>query len=242
MMLPGTIDRVVVDTIRGVYRVRKWPPKRGTPTDPIQLQRIARFASANRLAKYVNGAFWKKAIAVTNGTGLYPRDLLVQAMTTGLNDVVMDDGRLITQKVWRLDQMAWQGVTLEKTSNQGYTASSAVAVTWAQANMQTWPLWDAGTPNRITIPADITVVELKAAVRCNTIVAGFQQLSIRKNGTTLMASQNQNSGAAPAMQCDTGPIDVVNGDWFEVLYQGANNKTIEATNRTYFSCTILATS
>lgn len=241
MMLPGTIEKVVVDTFRGQYRVRKWPPKRGTPTDPVQLQRIERFASANRLAKFVNGNFWQKAITMTNGTGLYPRDLLVQAMTTGLYDIVEPDGRLLTQKVWRLEMAEWQGVTLEKSSNQAYTASAAAVVVWNNPQVMTWPLWDAALPNRITIPANISMVELTASVRCNTAVAGFTQLSIRKNGSTLLASTNATSGAAPARQCTTGPIAVTNGDWFDVLYQGANANTIEAVDRTFFACTILTT-
>jgi len=104
MMLPGTIDRVVVCTVRGQYYVRKWPKKRGTPTDPIQLSRIKRFGDANRLAKFVAGGWWKQAIEQAKGTGLYPRDILVQAMLTGQADVAEANGDYISYKEFFLER------------------------------------------------------------------------------------------------------------------------------------------
>lgn len=240
-MLPGTIERMVVDTFRGQYRIRKWPKKRGTPTDPIQLQRIERFANANRLAKFIAGPWWVKAHKLTRGTGLYPRDLLVRSMTAGFADIVTHDGHLITQKQWLLEEAVFQGARIEKNAGQGYTASAAAVVTWQVPVIQTWPLWSAGSPNRLTIGTNINIVRLQAALRLSTVVAGYVQVSIRKNGSTLIASSNATSGAAPAQQCNTGPIYVANGDYFEVLVQGANNNTVEAIDRTFFACEILNT-
>jgi hypothetical protein len=154
---------------------------------------------------------------------------------------VQDNGDLITQKVWLLEEAMFQGARLEKSASQSYTASAAAVVTWAVPVIQTWPLWSAGSPNRLTIGANVNIVELHASVRCNTVVAGFTQLSIRKNGGALMASSNATSGAAPARQCSTGPIYVANGDYFEVLFQGAQGNTLEAIERTHFTCSILNT-
>lgn len=70
----------MIDTVRGVLRVRKWPKKRGTPTSTRQLFWIDWFRQANRLAKYVDAASAYRAIELTAKSGLYPRDLLLAAM------------------------------------------------------------------------------------------------------------------------------------------------------------------
>jgi hypothetical protein len=72
--------RFMVDTVRGVLRIRKWPRKRGTPKSESQLWWIDWFRQANKLAKYVDAASMRRAIELTAGTGKYPRDILLQAM------------------------------------------------------------------------------------------------------------------------------------------------------------------
>jgi hypothetical protein len=72
--------RFMVDTVRGVLRIRKWPRKRGTPKSKSQLWWIDWFKQANKLAKYVDAASMRRAIELTAGTGKYPRDILLQAM------------------------------------------------------------------------------------------------------------------------------------------------------------------
>ncbi len=72
--------RFMVDTVRGVIRIRKWPKKRGTPTSEKQLYWIDWFRQANYLAKYVDAATARLAIALTKGSGKYPRDIILQAM------------------------------------------------------------------------------------------------------------------------------------------------------------------
>ncbi len=70
----------VVDTVRGVLRVRKWPRKRGTPKSELQRWWIDWFRQANRLAKYVDGMSAARAIEITKNSGMYPRDVLLAAM------------------------------------------------------------------------------------------------------------------------------------------------------------------
>ncbi len=72
--------KFMVDTVRGVLRVRKWPRKRGTPKSASQLYWIDWFRQANRLAKYVDGASAARAIEITAKSGMYPRDILLAAM------------------------------------------------------------------------------------------------------------------------------------------------------------------
>lgn len=70
----------MIDTVRGVLRVRKWPKKRGTPKSPLQRWWNDWFRQANLLAKYADGMTQARAIALTKGTGLYPRDIILKAM------------------------------------------------------------------------------------------------------------------------------------------------------------------
>lgn len=84
--LPSYSGRLMVDTVRGVLRVRKWPRKRGTPTSPAQLFWVDWFRQANLLAKYASAATLISAIALTKGSRWYPRDIILKAMR----------GRLIT--------------------------------------------------------------------------------------------------------------------------------------------------
>ncbi len=72
--------RFMVDTVRGVLRIRKWPKKRGTPKSASQLYWIDWFRQANRLAKYVDAATMRRAIDITKGSGMYPRDYILKAM------------------------------------------------------------------------------------------------------------------------------------------------------------------
>ena len=84
----------MVDVVRGVLRVRKWPAKRGPPRSEAQRYWVDWFKQANLLAKYADANSQRTAIQLTKGTGKYPRDLLLQAMR----------GRLYT---WT-DQFGWR--------------------------------------------------------------------------------------------------------------------------------------
>lgn len=84
----------MIDTVRGVLRVRKWPRKRGTPKSALQRHWIDWFKQANLLAKYVDPVQQARAIEMTKGSGLYPRDVILSAMR----------GRLY----WWADETGWK--------------------------------------------------------------------------------------------------------------------------------------
>ncbi len=77
---PSYSGKFMIDTVRGVLRVRKWPRKRGTPKSALQLWWIDWFRQANLLAKYVDAASARRAIEITANSGMYPRDVLLAAM------------------------------------------------------------------------------------------------------------------------------------------------------------------
>jgi len=70
----------MIDTFRGVLRVRKWPAKYGKPRSALQAWWVDWFKQANLLAKYADPMSQARAIEMTKGSGMYPRDVLLKAM------------------------------------------------------------------------------------------------------------------------------------------------------------------
>jgi len=241
MMLPGAFGNYIVDTWRGQYRVRKWPKKRGTPTDPVQLSRIERFADANRLAKFVNGNFWNLAHRVTKGTGLYPRDILVQSMLAGQYDIAHADGRLITYKQFFLESAVFQGCTVERTSGQAIAASGNRVITWQNPVIQTVPIWDAGSPTRLTVPTGVDIVRLSLGVTSAAAVNGSQICFIQNQAGVLVAAHSVTQNAGVNASIISRPLYVTPGDWFEAYVFWGAAGTVSANPRSTFCLEILNT-
>ncbi len=90
--MPSIRNAIMVDTVRGVLRVRKWPRKRGTPKSALQRWWNDWFRQANLLAKYADGMAMARAIEMTKDSGLYPRDVMLQAMRGRLYIFADQDG------------------------------------------------------------------------------------------------------------------------------------------------------
>ncbi len=90
--LPSLRNVLMVDTVRGVLRVRKWPKKYGKPRSALQAWWIDWFRQANLLAKYADGMTQARAIKITKGSGLYPRDVMLKAMRGRLYVWVDENG------------------------------------------------------------------------------------------------------------------------------------------------------
>jgi len=241
MMLPGAFGNYIVDTWRGQYRVRKWPKKRGTPTDPVQLSRIARFADANRLAKFVNGNFWNLAHRVTKGTGLYPRDILVQAMLAGQYDIAHADGRLITYKQFFLESAVFQGCTVERTSGQAIAATTETAIIWQAPIIQTVPIWDAGTPTRLTVPTGVDMVRMTASVRSVASVTTPHFVIIRNQASQIVAALSVGYTGSVNLTTLSAPLSVTPGDWFDCRVYWGGAGTVQAVPQSNFCMEILNT-
>lgn len=241
MALPGTSGKFILDTYRGQYRMRSWPKKRGTPTDPVQLSRIQRFADANRLAKFVNGNFWALAHRVTKGSGLYPRDVLVQAMLAGQYDIALANGDLISYKEFFLEKAVFQGCTVQRTSGQVIGAGAETTITWQTPIIQTVPIWNPATPTRLVVPTGVNIVRLSASTRSVASVTTPHFIIIRNQAAALLAAQSVGYTGSVNLTVITAPIYVTPGDWFDcrVFWGGAG--TLQAVVQTNFAMEILNT-
>jgi len=111
--------RFMVDTVRGVIRVRKWPRKRGKPKSPAQLFWIDWFTQANLLYKWIDPHQVRRFMEMTKGRAMYPRDVALKAMR----------GRLYTwtdENGWRWYPMAAVGDISETLDFLAQTVGSVL--------------------------------------------------------------------------------------------------------------------
>ena len=116
---PAHTGRIMVDTVRGVLRVRKWPRKRPGPRTAIERFWSDWFTQANKLAKYADAMSQVRAIQMTKGSGMYPRDVLLKAMRGRLYAWTTPDG-------WKWYSMAAIGDVSESLDILAQTIGSVL--------------------------------------------------------------------------------------------------------------------
>lgn len=91
---------LVVQTYKGQLYVRHWPKPFGKARSQAQKDSQTAFSQIQRAMKFQDPRFWVEAIESTKGTGMYPRDymmsamsgnmFLVESMTTGQISAAID--------------------------------------------------------------------------------------------------------------------------------------------------------
>ncbi len=291
--------RFMVDTVRGVLRVRKWPKKRGTPTSESQLWWIDWFRQANKLCKYIDAASMRRAIELTAGTGKYPRDIILQAMRgrlyvwtdengkvwypmAGVQDIsdtldilAQGAGSLLVRWADRWRDVApgspgdvlthqaadappeWVvpsggggylgGALVKKSANQSIPNAVGTYLTFDQEEYDTHAIHDNVTNNsRLTVPADVTRVQLTANVYWDTNSTGYRVLTIHKNGTFYQGNPQTRSrpvsGTQHAVNIQSPVLEVSPGDYFEakVTHTGGGALNLRTGSNTWFSMSIIS--
>lgn len=226
---PGITGRVIVDTYRGAVRIRSWPKKRGPKA--TEQQRLWRdwFTQANHRAKYAPGQQIDQSIKAARGTGLYPRDILVKAMGTGLFDAIDEDGNFITKRWDFWEPKMFQGVSTFRNTN--YTPATGVLATiqWPLPEIDTMSFWDASQPTRLTIPQHVQIVRLGTGLGVTTSTSLTVATYIRKNGTDLVGRMEWSGGAQKSRSLVTAPLVVTPGDYFEAEIFTTNSFTANAS-------------
>jgi len=239
--LPGITGRVIIDSYRGQLRARAWPKPHGPATSPKLLRSQDAFKQCCELIKRVPSTQIDAAIQTARGTGLYPRDLLMAAMRAGVVDIVTAEGELIINKQYYLEEVMFQGARLQRTGSLGIAATTETVITWQQSPILTVPIWPAPTPTRLEVPTNVNMVRLQGGVRSTANVAGIRQVLFRNQAGVLVATQSADSTGRLNFQCDSGPIPVAPGNWFDMrVFLGAAG-TLEAASSTFFSMEILNT-
>jgi hypothetical protein len=187
------------------------------------------FKTAVRLAKIAEPTQQAMSIAMAKGTGLYPRDLLFKAMSSGIVDLAMPDGRLVTRGRYFRETVMFQGAILEQDTVQALPAGGYTTLTFPLPVLDTAGFWNMAAPRRLTIPAGIEVVEVTAGWHTNNInVNGNTVPALNLNGARLARSPRGVSGW-PGGTISSGPRAVSVGDYFEFA---VFVPTAQATNGT----------
>lgn len=236
---PALKGKLMVDTFRGQIRVRKWPRKRGTPKSQAVRNQNQWFKEANEIAKRLEPTQMNLAIAMTKGTGMYPRDLLLRQQAGGIYEVSFEDGTAPQYRRYFRETVVFQGAILEKDATQAIPGGTSVVQTWPLPVLDTGGFWNAGAPTLLTIPAGITVVELTAAwLSVDPKTNIDTQINIRRNGIPIAndgARINGNqSNAAP-----TGPVTVVTGDTFDAVIFASQNTVVRGTQECRLTLNVL---
>lgn len=206
-------------TRRGRIICAKWPRSRSKTPHPNQVAWHEWFKQANHLAKICDPNQIRLAMEYTRGTGLYPRDLLLKAMSTGIVDIIDITGPPIISKQWGIEPVTWQGFIIEANPTIS-VGSGPQTITWPLPTLQTMPFWNAGDPTVITIPPGVTVMEFYAAWLWNNTNTVSLRLQIQR----VSDAQNFSASIAaatgrPATSISTGPVIVTPGETWNVRIQ-----------------------
>lgn len=235
---PALSGKLTFKARRGILIVSKWPRSRGKKPHPNQVKWHNWMREANRLAKYLDPEQQKLAIEYTRGTGLYPRDLLLKVMSTGLVDVMDDQDRPIISKRWELEPVTWQGFMIDAGAGLS-VGSGQHPIAWGLPVLQTMPFWDAGSPTKITIPTGVTVMNLEMGIGWpNTNTVSLRLLIVNATTGLTVAFSNHGAIGRPGATIATGPLLVTPGEQFEAWINPSQAATL-AGEMNYFRGTIL---
>jgi len=238
LLYPGFTGRVMVDTWRGVVRVRKWPDKRGRPKSAAVRAQNDWFRDANRLASRAPGTQVATAIEITKGSGLYPRDILIRMIAGNLGTILLPDGDTLTKATKRIEPVSFQGAILNLIAPLSVGAGNTAPITWGLPVFDPLGLWSPGAPTRLTVPANVTIIRVMAGIVYSTGGTSRARHFLKQNGVLVnqMASGLWNT---VGVNVDSGPLSVVPGDYFEVVPNPSATRTAQAGQVTYFSLEFL---
>lgn len=236
---PALAGKLVVDTFRGAIRVRRWPKKRGTPKSAAVRRQNVWFKGANELAKVVEPTQQNLAIAMTLGTGLYPRDLLLRQMAGGMYELIASNGQILeSRRRWR-ETVVFQGAILENTAVQVLGTSVWRALIWQLPVIDTQGYWNVANPTELTIPEGVEIVGV--AVSLAAVGAGAEAnmtMRILLNGVDVGSIKTRITGFL-RLSCARGGMVVLPGDIVTVEVFVDQARSSQADPSTSLTLTVL---
>jgi hypothetical protein len=212
---PKLTGKFIVDTYRGQMRVRSWPRKRGKSKSQKVRNQNDWWKSAVALAKRVAPSQQKIAIEAVKQTGLYPRDVLLNAMSGGIFEPIRQDGQIIRMRKPFLEDVVFQGAILNLDSVKTLPVGVYTTIIWPLPVLDTAGLWSIANPERLTIPAGVNVVRIEAGWhKSNLVQTGTVVPAIRKNGVWISRFPHRSEGW-PGGNVVSGARVVEEGDYFD---------------------------
>jgi len=238
LLYPGFSGRVMVDTWRGKVRVRKWPDKRGRPKSAAVRAQNDWFRDANRLASRAPGTQAATAIEITQGSGLYPRDILMRMMAGNLGPIILPNGDTLTKATKRIEPVLFQGTTLQLTAPFAVLANTVTPITWPLPVIDKLGMWSPGAPTLLTIPAGVKTVRLSGVLVSVAATAHTVFHAIHHNGLQIILVSSTGTNAN-AVNLFTPAIPVVAGDTFSLQAFCSLAANLQAAPITSFTLDVL---
>lgn len=228
-----------MDSHFGKFRMRGWPNGRGLTLPPHTAYMNDWFRQVSFLTKRVAGPQMNIAIDLSKGTGLYPRDVLMKMMTRPMYKIGQPDGTTLLPQRQGIYPVAFQGAILQLTSPWAFTGGASRTVDWPVPVKDTAGMYDGIVPSRLTIQPGINIVRLEFRQQWSAFLQDDCLVWIRKNGAEIVAIVDLPAVNQGRLACDTGPIPVQVGDYFEARTFCPVNRSLAAGGQTQFSCEIL---
>lgn len=218
-----------------------WPKKRGPPTHPTTKQQNNWLAWTAKAMAYVAPSQMEAAREATDNKLKYARDLLTQAAAGNLYDIEDENGNLLSRHRREVHKQVLTGIRLQRTANLTLSAGVLTTVSWPTPLIDTAGFYDAANPSRITIPEGIQYVNLKTSGVLDISTTTRWALFVTDKNGNAWAGQDTNVDGTRSSSCDTGVIEVAEGDWFEAKHLALATRTLLADARTFFCLHVLGT-
>jgi len=125
-------------------------------------------------------------------------------------------------------------VTLSSPQSIPNDTGTPYALSWGSASPNDLSIYSSGNPTRLTVPAGIYKVRITSNIVWYSNNTSYRVLMVKKNGVTAYAQNFMQALGNSSQSVDTGTIDVVPGDYFEIYVQqgsgGALNVDTYVTN------------
>lgn len=182
------------------------------------------------------------ALGLNDGDILYRAENYWTAIPIGLEGQVLtvSPGGIPQWQVAGGGGVAFSGAAVKRTSNWSLAGATTTGVPWQAAEYDTDGFWSSGAATRLTIPAGVNKVSLSGGLYGTSSVSNQLISTLVKNGarTELTPSQECDTPGNDAVSFGSGPIPVVQGDYFELFAYSSNARTIN-TLSTYLSIQVL---
>lgn len=136
--------------------------------------------------------------------------------------------------------LAFRGALVYLSANQSIADDTLTAINWDSEEYDTDGFHESATnPSRLTIPAGVSKVIVKAQIAWLENSTGKRLIYQTKNGTTFAGRGNSFIPASPSYntchQVISTMVDVAEGDYFEVLVQQDSGGALDVRNGKAYS-------
>lgn len=239
--LPALKRQALVYPKRGQLILAKWPRSRGTPKSSITRQQNNWIQWTAKALAYAAPSQMAVAREATDNKLKYARDLLTQAAAGKMYTIEDENGETLTRNIPQVHRKVFTGARLELSSNLNLVGGSLEVVTWPTPIIDTSNFYSVLQPTRLTIPEGIEYVTLKASGLLANAASIRWAIFILDSAGVAIAQQDTQSDGTRGNSCDTGPIQVAEGDWFECYHLVTAARTLNGNPRTFFTVQVEGT-